>query len=193
MLPFVVTIFPTFAILLFLRRALATYFVREDGLELEFGFTGWSVRFVYTDIIEAQPVDIRWISWKGFGWRWRHRLHRSQRSWRTDCHQTIGSLAHFSLSGLGRVIEGAEQGGRADRATCDRRPVCAGISERIEGPYEANEFQAKHGLAEVDYLEVFHKHYERRQEVMCAERWLRKQVPRRSLWARRATWLSRDD
>ncbi|MCH2126503.1 MAG: hypothetical protein MK165_17060 [Pirellulaceae bacterium] len=62
MLPFVVMIFTIFAILLFLRRCSGTYFVREDGIGLEFGLTGWSVCFVYTDIIEAQPVDIRWIS-----------------------------------------------------------------------------------------------------------------------------------
>ena len=70
-IPFLMTVIPAFVILGFLIRASWTYFVREDGFGLHFGFAGWSVHFDYSDIIEAKQVDVRWTKWGGFGWRWR--------------------------------------------------------------------------------------------------------------------------
>tara|TARA_B100000029_G_scaffold515159_1_gene620897 strand:- start:3157 stop:3669 length:513 start_codon:yes stop_codon:yes gene_type:complete len=70
-MPFLITSVPTFVVLVFCLRASWTYFVREDGFGVEFGYTGWSVRFDYSDIIEAKRVDVRWIRWGGFGWRLR--------------------------------------------------------------------------------------------------------------------------
>ena len=70
-IPFVMTGIPGFVVLGFYARASWTYFVREDGFGLQFGFTGWSVRFDYSDIIEAKRVDVSWTRWGGLGWRWR--------------------------------------------------------------------------------------------------------------------------
>ena len=69
--PFVLTFIPTAAILVLLTWANSTYFVREDGFGIQFGFKGWSKRVDYSDIIEAQEVEIRWTHWGGLGWRWR--------------------------------------------------------------------------------------------------------------------------
>ena len=71
LIPFVATGIPALVVLGFFTRASWTYFVREDAFGLRFGFTGWSVRFDYSDIIEAKRADVSWKSWGGFGWRWR--------------------------------------------------------------------------------------------------------------------------
>ena len=101
-IPFVMTGIPGFVVLGFFARASWTYFVREDGFGLQFGFTGWSVHFDYSDIIEAKRVDVSWTSWGGLGWRWRPGrigyLVRSGPGVR-DCQQTIPSHLHVQLPG----------------------------------------------------------------------------------------------
>ena len=62
LIPFVATGIPALVVLGFFTRASWTYFVREDGFGLQFGFTGWSVRFDYSDIIEAKRAASEWGS-----------------------------------------------------------------------------------------------------------------------------------
>ncbi len=70
-IPFVVTLVLTVVILSSLIWSTSRYFVRDDGFGLQFGFTGWSNRFDYSEMTEAKEVVIRWTDWGGFGWRWR--------------------------------------------------------------------------------------------------------------------------
>ncbi|HCK53541.1 MAG TPA: hypothetical protein DIC23_10035 [Planctomycetaceae bacterium] len=114
-MPFLLTIVPTFVVLVFCLRASWTYFVREDGFGVEFGYTGWSVRFDYSDIIEAKRVDIRWIRWGGFGWRLRPGgigyivrsgpgiqivTKRSGRSYTFNCRDCEAMLAVLEKAGV---------------------------------------------------------------------------------------------
>ena len=114
-IPFVMTGIPAFVVLGFLIRTSWTYFVREDGFGLHFGFSEWSVRFDYSDIIEAKRVDVRWTSWWGFGWRWRPRgigyivrngpgvqisTKRSNRAYTFNCRDCDAMLSALGKAGV---------------------------------------------------------------------------------------------
>jgi len=78
-------------------------------------FTGWSVRFDYSDIIEAKRVDVSWRSWGGFGWRWRPgrigylvrsgpgvkiATKRSRRTYTFNCQDRDALLAALGNAGV---------------------------------------------------------------------------------------------
>ncbi|GIS60916.1 MAG: hypothetical protein CM1200mP2_31410 [Planctomycetaceae bacterium] len=115
LIPFVATGIPALVVLGFFTRASWTYFVREDGFGLQFGFTGWSVRFDYSDIIEAKRADVSWKSWGGFGWRWRPgrigylvrsgpgveiATKRSRRTYTFNCQDRDALLASLGNAGV---------------------------------------------------------------------------------------------
>lgn len=113
--PFVMTLIPTVVVLLYLIWSTWTYFVREDGFGLQFGFNGWNRRFDYSDITEAKRVDIRWTHWGGFGWRWRPgriayivrngrgvqiATNRTNRSYTFNCRDCDALLAALGKAGV---------------------------------------------------------------------------------------------
>lgn len=64
--------------LVYLTRAFSRYsiiFTEESGLDL--GFVGWRVRLPTKDIVSAQKVDIKWVTWGGIGWRLSRGRHHS--------------------------------------------------------------------------------------------------------------------
>ncbi|MEM7474821.1 MAG: hypothetical protein AAF483_07500 [Planctomycetota bacterium] len=65
------TIIPTVGACGFFIWASWNYFVRQDEFGLHVGFTGWSTRFEYSEITKVKQVEISWVRWGGFGWRWR--------------------------------------------------------------------------------------------------------------------------
>lgn len=122
-IPFFVTLVPTFAILSSLVWSCSKYSVCDDGLGLEFGFNGWwRKRFIYSDITEVRQVEIRWQNWGGFGWRWRPgrigyivrsgpgvqvTTHRSGRSYTFNCRDCDSLLNGLGKAGV-RIVREAK-------------------------------------------------------------------------------------
>ena len=51
------------------------YHVRVDGVQLDFGYRGWSATIPLSDIEFAEKVAISWLSFGGMGWRLRGLKH----------------------------------------------------------------------------------------------------------------------
>ena len=51
------------------------YFVSADHDELRFGYALWSVKLNVTDIAQIEETNIRWIDWRGQGWRLKSLKH----------------------------------------------------------------------------------------------------------------------
>ena len=57
------------SILSFLAYCYRFYFISADHDELRFGYALWSVKLNVTDIAQIEETNIRWIEWRGQGWR----------------------------------------------------------------------------------------------------------------------------
>ena len=66
---------PPILILSFLAYGYRFYFVSVDHDELEFGYALWSVRLNVADIGQIEETKIRWIEWRGHGWRLKSLKH----------------------------------------------------------------------------------------------------------------------
>ena len=66
---------PPILILSFLAYGYRFYFVSVDQDELEFGYALWSVRLNVADIGQIEETKIRWIEWRGHGWRLKSLKH----------------------------------------------------------------------------------------------------------------------
>ena len=62
--------FPIIAFLV-MSWAFSRYFIQFDGHDLSFGYQGWSVKLIHSEIISAKTVDIKWIRRGGMGGRLR--------------------------------------------------------------------------------------------------------------------------
>jgi hypothetical protein len=54
---------------IWLSWAFSIYAIQYDGDFLSFGYLGWSVQLINSEIISAKVVEIKWIKWGGMGWR----------------------------------------------------------------------------------------------------------------------------
>ena len=61
--------FPNILILSFFAYCFRFYFVSADHDQLIFGYALWSVRLNLTDIAQIEETNIKWIKWRGQGWR----------------------------------------------------------------------------------------------------------------------------
>ena len=66
---------PPILMLSFLVYGYRFYFVSVDHDELEFGYALWSVRLNVADIGQIEETKIRWIEWRGHGWRLKSLKH----------------------------------------------------------------------------------------------------------------------
>ena len=66
---------PPILILSFFAYSYRFYFVSADHDELRFGYALWSVRLNVTDIAQIEETNIRWIEWRGHGWRLKSLKH----------------------------------------------------------------------------------------------------------------------
>ena len=66
---------PPISILSFLAYGYRFYFVSADHDELRFRYALWSVRLNVTDIAQIEETNIRWIEWRGHGWRLKSLKH----------------------------------------------------------------------------------------------------------------------
>ena len=66
---------PPISILSFLAYGYRFYFVSADHDELRFRYALWSVRLNVTDIAQIEETNIRWIEWRGKGWRLKSLKH----------------------------------------------------------------------------------------------------------------------
>ena len=66
---------PPISILSFLAYGYRFYFASADHDELRFRYALWSVRLNVTDIAQIEETNIRWIEWRGHGWRLKSLKH----------------------------------------------------------------------------------------------------------------------
>ena len=66
---------PATCILSLFAYAFRFYFVFSDHEQLRFGYSLWAVRVELADINRIEETTIRWIQWKGQGWRLKSLRH----------------------------------------------------------------------------------------------------------------------
>ena len=67
--------FDSFLLSLTLHNAYPNLNSSADHDELRFGYALWSVKLNVTDIAQIEETNIRWIEWRGKGWRLKSLKH----------------------------------------------------------------------------------------------------------------------
>jgi len=118
---------PPIIIFSLLSYAFRFYFVFADHEQLRFGYSLWGVRINLADINQIEETTIRWIQWRGQGWR-------------------LKSLKHIGyIIGNGSGIHLILKTGREYTFNCDDPNACIRTLQ-IDTSNDAQETEAEENL-----------------------------------------------